>query len=286
MDELNMDSLELPELDSTDYENMADASKAFLDDLPEAKKNVGSTDDDYSYEYDDSEISMPTLSEMDGSQTNAAPIQQPAPAKKAETKAELPSIDDMFTPVQQAEKPQKPAAVKPVQNTSNAYIPTGSSNGTYSGTRSIDDIYAARNAIDPEKFEKGKKRATFIGVGGCILYGINVLSYLGSAFSGTLGISEMLSLVLNIGLLIVTFMFMKGNDKARTFLTYMNLFDEVRGFISLPSAIAAGSLMAAMGGGILSAYLLIILIISLIARGILLYFIAVDENVAEYCKNR
>ncbi len=285
MDELNMDSLELPELDSTDYENMADASKAFLDDLPEAKKNVGSTDD-YSYEYDDSEISMPTLSEMDGSQTAAAPTQQPAPAKKAETKAELPSIDDMYTPVQQEITPPKAAAAKPAQNTSNAYIPTGSSNGTYSGTRSIDDIYAARNAIDPEKFEKGKKRATFIGIGGCILYGINVLSYLGSAFSGTLGISEMLSLVLNIGLLIVTFMFMKGNDKARTFLTYMNLLDEVRGFISLPSAIAAGSLLAALGGGILSAYLLIVLIISLIARGILLYFIAVDENVAEYCKNR
>lgn len=302
MDELKMEGLELPSLDDPSLDEMS------LPDLSDKKPD--DPDSSYSYDYDDNgldSIDMPVLSEMDGSATAPEtfdkkpsekpwkkPTEKPLAAKAEDTK---PQFDEMYPEIPIKSAAPKPAPQKPeqtsyqsvnsgYQNTSTVYTPTDSAKGTYSGTRSIDDIYAARNAIDPEKFEKGKKRANFIGIGGCILYGINVLSYAGAALSGTAGLSGMLSLVLNIGMLIVTFLFMKGNDHARTFLTYMNVIDEVRGLIALPSAIAAGSILSSLGGGALAGYMLFISVVTLIVRGILIYFIAVDENVAEYCKNR
>lgn len=288
MDELKMEGLELPDLDDTDFEE-----KGFPD---ISDKKTDDPDSKYSYDYDDNgldDIDMPVLSEMDGSAAAPGALEkktEPTAAKTANNS--MPQFDEMYPDI-----PVKPAAPKAAQssyqsvnsgyqNTSSVYTPTDSAKGTYSGTRSIDDVYAARNAIDPEKFEKGKKRASFIGIGGCILYGINILSYLGAVMGGTAGITDLLSLVLNIGLCIVTVLFMKGNDNARTALTYMNVIDEVRGVIALPSAIAAGSVLTALGGGAIAGYLLFVSIVTLIVRGILIYFIAVDENVAEYCKNR
>ncbi|MGN1089917.1 MAG: hypothetical protein ACI4Q6_05900 [Huintestinicola sp.] len=298
MDELKMEGLELPDLDDSDFEE-----KGFPD---IADKRTDDPDSKYSYDYDDSgldDIDMPVLSEMDGSATAPEATEkktEPTAAKTANNS--MPQFDEMYPDIplkSAAPKPAQPTAAqqKPAQssyqsvnsgyqNTSSVYTPTDSAKGTYSGTRSIDDIYAARNAIDPEKFEKGKKRASFIGIGGCILYGINILSYLGAIIGGTAGLTDYLSLILNIGLCIVTVMFMKGNENARTALTYMNVIDEVRGIIALPSAIAAGSVLTALGGGAIAGYLLFVSIVSLIVRGILIYFIAVDENVAEYCKNR
>jgi len=282
MDELKMEGLELPETGES-YDNIPDASEG-LDDTKAERPSMNSVDDL-------SDIEMPSFSEMDGT-APASPAESGTPVSLEKPSEPKPMFEDMSAPA----KPQSSA-----QTTSQSSYTYQSTNSTSQGTTgtyqsvsgssnprvssSMDDLYNARKAVDPARYEKGRKKTKIVAGIGIGVYAYNTLTYLLS-LAGNPGLSNLLHFGLSAGLLYLFIRFFRGSDGAKNVLATLIGIDVGYNIIGLITAGVAAALFSSIGLGGIFGLLAVVGIISLIARCVMLYFLVLDDDISEYSKNK
>ena len=282
MDELKMEGLELPETGES-YDNIPDASEG-LDDTKAERPSMGSVDDL-------SDIEMPAFSEMDGT-APSSPAENGTPVSLEKPSEPKPMFEDMTAPA----KPQSSA--KTTSQSSYTYQSTSSTSqgtaSTYqsvygssssSRTSSMDAVYAARMAVDPEKYEKGRRKTKILGGIGIAVYGFNTLTNLLSVF-GNVTISGLLDLALSAVLLYLFIKFFKGSDGAKNTIATIVGIDIVFSILGLIQAGIVTVALSGLGLGAIGGLIMILGIITLIIRGVMLYFLVLDDDISEYSKNK
>lgn len=289
--DLNMDSLELPELDGKDYENLADASEAFAEDLPEIKK----PEPIFTEDYDDEEIAAPVLSEMDGSEFASKPKAEPEKPKSAPAlgemygtspspeKSEAPKKSSMqqrmeqpfdmpgaYTPVSSSATAPKPAQ-STYQSTSQPYSASSYSAQPQNKT-TMDDFYAMTGNEDAIKGEKLAKRLSTAVIIASVLYallGFSLLSLLNAVYDIYFAIR-----------------FRNGSDRARFYLGAGCTFSAINAIRMIVAVNKLTALAAQYDVTFIISVTQFILILITAGMGVLAYFFLLNKSVAEYCGKR
>lgn len=297
MDELNMDSLDLPEMEH-DYSDVPDASEG-LDEPARTSPAFGAGEDL-------SDIEMPVLSEMDGS----APVQP----VKAEPQNQMPVQASVQTSAQISEMggvspmggiSEMGAAsysapkrnVQPAATVSGGYTPvsggtasTGAQNNGAASYSSVynrndqgsvqrtNDFFAATEQMNAEKYERGHGKAKVLGIISIVLGAFTILGHLEVSLVGLLGII--------LGGLIIyhALKFMKQSEKSRRTLAWLyvwDLIDCIRGIIMLANA---NQLLDDMGieASSLIGVTRFIYILGIIFNGVMTYFFMFNSAVHDY----
>lgn len=297
MDELNMDSLDLPEMEH-DYSDVPDASEG-LDEPARTSPSFGAGEDL-------SDIEMPVLSEMDGS----APVQP----VKAEPQNQAPVQASVQTSAQISEMggvspmggisemgassysaPKRNA--QPAAPVSGGYTPvsggtasTGTQNNGAASYSSVynrndqgsaqrtNDFFAATEQMNAEKYERGHGKANVLGIISIVLGAFTILGHLEVSLVGLLGII--------LGGLIIyhALKFMKQSEKSRRTLAWLyvwDLIDCIRGIIMLANA---NQLLDDMGieASSLIGVTRFIYILGIIFNGVMTYFFMFNSAVHDY----
>lgn len=279
-----MDGLELPDTGET-YDDLPDASEGLEETAQEATRPSDSMDN-----FDD--IAMPVLSEMDGSDI-ASPSEQAAksasPDKPVQPK---PMFEDMSAPAksQSTSQTTSQSSYTYQSTSSTSQGTTGTYQSVYSSTSSsrtssMNDVYDARMAVDPEKYEKGRRKTRILGGIGIAVYGFNTLTYLLSVFGGVT-LSGLLDLALSAVLLYLFIKFFKGSDGAKNTIATIVGIDIVFSILGLIQAGIATVALSGLGLGAIGGLIMILGVITLIIRGVMLYFLVLDDDISEYSKNK
>lgn len=149
----------------------------------------------------------------------------------------------------------------------------------------MDAVYAARMAVDPEKYEKGRRKTRILGGIGIAVYGFNTLTNLLSVF-GNVTISGLLDLALSAVLLYLFIKFFKGSDGAKNTIATIVGIDIVFSILGLIQAGIVTVALSGLGLGAIGGLIMILGIITLIIRGVMLYFLVLDDDISEYSKNK
>ena len=297
MDELNMDSLDLPEMEH-DYSDVPDASEG-LDEPARTSPSFGAGEDL-------SDIEMPVLSEMDGS----APVQP----VKAEPQNQAPVQASVQTSVQISEMggvspmggiSEMGAAsysapkrnVQPAATVSGGYTPvsggtasTGAQNNGAASYSSVynrndqgsvqrtNDFFAATEQMNAEKYERGHGKAKVLGIISIVLGAFTILGHLEVSLVGLLGII--------LGGLIIyhALKFMKQSEKSRRTLAWLyvwDLIDCIRGIIMLASATQYLDDMGIDASSLIGVTRFIY-ILGIIFNGVMTYFFMFNSAVHDY----
>lgn len=297
MDELNMDSLDLPEMEH-DYSDVPDASEG-LDEPARTSPAFGAGEDL-------SDIEMPVLSEMDGS----APVQP----VKAEPQNQVPVQASVQTSAQISEMggvspmggiSEMGAAsysapkrnVQPAAPVSGGYTPvsggTASSGAQNNGAASYSSVYnrndqgsvqrtndffAATEQMNAEKYERGHGKAKVLGIISIVLGAFTILGHLEVSLVGLLGII--------LGGLIIyhALKFMKQSEKSRRTLAWLyvwDLIDCIRGIIMLASATQYLDDMGIDASSLIGVTRFIY-ILGIIFNGVMTYFFMFNSAVHDY----
>ena len=297
MDELNMDSLDLPEMEH-DYSDVPDASEG-LDEPARTSPAFGAGEDL-------SDIEMPVLSEMDGS----APVQP----VKAEPQNQVPVQASVQTSAQISEMggvspmggiSEMGAAsysapkrnVQPAAPVSGGYTPvsggtasTGTQNNGAASYSSVynrndqgsvqrtNDFFAATEQMNAEKYERGHGKAKVLGIISIVLGAFTILGHLEVSLVGLLGII--------LGGLIIyhALKFMKQSEKSRRTLAWLyvwDLIDCIRGIIMLASATQYLDDMGIDASSLIGVTRFIY-ILGIIFNGVMTYFFMFNSAVHDY----
>lgn len=285
MDELNMDSLDLPEMEH-DYSDVPDASEG-LDEPARTSPAFGAGEDL-------SDIEMPVLSEMDGS----APVQpvKAEPQKQAPVQASVQTsaqISEMGASSYSAPKRN----VQPAAPVSGGYTPvsggtasTGTQNNGAASYSSVynrndqgsaqrtNDFFAATEQMNAEKYERGHGKAKVLGIISIVLGAFTILGHLEVSLVGLLGI------VLGGLIIYHALKFMKQSEKSRRTLAWLyvwDLIDCIRGIIMLANA---NQLLDDMGieASSLIGVTRFIYILGIIFNGVMTYFFMFNSAVHDY----
>lgn len=307
MDELNMDSLDLPEMEH-DYSDLPDASEG-LDAPEQHTAPVLAAEDDLS------DIEMPVLSEMDGS----APVQpvkteapkQAAPVQISEmgaassgsasvnssgigsvnSTASMSGISEMGAPSYSAPK----KSVQPAAPASGGYTPvsggnTAQNNGaaSYSSVYSnnnnasvqrTNDFFADAERIKAEKYENGHGKAKVLGIISIVLGALTILGHLEVSVTGLLGI------VLGVLIIYHALKFMKQSERSRRILGWLYVWDLIDGIRSMIYLSNIASTLTDIDIVDVSAYVSaakFIIILGIIFNGIMTYFFMFNPAVHDY----
>ena len=297
MDELNMDSLDLPEMEH-DYSDVPDASEG-LDEPARTSPAFGAGEDL-------SDIEMPVLSEMDGS----APVQpvKAEPQKQAPVQAsvqtsaqisEMGGVSPMggISEMGAASYSAPKRNVQPAATVSGGYTPvsggtasTGAQNNGAASYSSVynrndqgsvqrtNDFFAATEQMNAEKYERGHGKAKVLGIISIVLGAFTILGHLEVSLVGLLGII--------LGGLIIyhALKFMKQSEKSRRTLAWLyvwDLIDCIRGIIMLANA---NQLLDDMGieASSLIGVTRFIYILGIIFNGVMTYFFMFNSAVHDY----
>ena len=297
MDELNMDSLDLPEMEH-DYSDVPDASEG-LDEPARTSPAFGAGEDL-------SDIEMPVLSEMYGS----APVQP----VKAEPQNQVPVQASVQTSAQISEMggvspmggiSEMGAAsysapkrnVQPAAPVSGGYTPvsggtasTGAQNNGAASYSSVynrndqgsvqrtNDFFAATEQMNAEKYERGHGKAKVLGIISIVLGAFTILGHLEVSLVGLLGII--------LGGLIIyhALKFMKQSEKSRRTLAWLyvwDLIDCIRGIIMLASATQYLDDMGIDASSLIGVTRFIY-ILGIIFNGVMTYFFMFNSAVHDY----
>ena len=297
MDELNMDSLDLPEMEH-DYSDVPDASEG-LDEPARTSPSFGAGEDL-------SDIEMPVLSEMDGS----APVQP----VKAESQNQVPVQASVQTSAQISEmggvSPMSGISemgassysapkrnVQPAAPVSGGYTPvsgsaasTGTQNNGAASYSSVynrndqgsvqrtNDFFAATEQMNAEKYERGHGKAKVLGIISIVLGAFTILGHLEVSLVGLLGI------VLGGLIIYHALKFMKQSEKSRRTLAWLyvwDLIDCIRGIIMLASATQYLDDMGIEASSLIGVTRFIY-ILGIIFNGIMTYFFMFNSAVHDY----
>lgn len=293
MDELNMDSLDLPEMEH-DYSDVPDASEG-LDEPARTSPAFGAGEDL-------SDIEMPVLSEMDGS----APVQsvkaEPQKQASVQTSAQISEMGGVspmggISEMGAASYSAPKRNVQPAAPVSGGYTPvsggtasTGAQNNgaaSYSSVYSrndqgsvqrTNDFFAATEQMNAEKYERGHGKAKVLGVISIVLGVLTILGHLEVSLVGLLGII--------LGGLIIyhALKFMKQSEKSRRTLAWLyvwNLIDNIRGIIMLASATQYLDDMGIDASSLIGVTRFIC-ILGIIFNGVMTYFFMFNSAVHDY----
>ena len=297
MDELNMDSLDLPEMEH-DYSDVPDASEG-LDEPARTSPAFGAGEDL-------SDIEMPVLSEMDGS----APVQpvKAEPQKQAPVQAsvqtsaqisEMGGVSPMggISEMGAASYSAPKRNVQPAAPVSGGYTPvsggtasTGAQNNGAASYSSVynrndqgsvqrtNDFFAATEQMNAEKYERGHGKAKVLGIISIVLGAFTILGHLEVSLVGLLGII--------LGGLIIyhALKFMKQSEKSRRTLAWLyvwDLIDCIRGIIMLANATQYLDDMGIDASSLIGVTRFIY-ILGIIFNGVMTYFFMFNSAVHDY----
>ena len=297
MDELNMDSLDLPEMEH-DYSDVPDASEG-LDEPARTSPAFGAGEDL-------SDIEMPVLSEMDGSAPvqpvkaepqNQAPVQ--ASVQTSAQISEMGGVSPMggISEMGAASYSAPKRNVQPAAPVSGGYTPvsggtasTGTQNNGAASYSSVynrndqgsvqrtNDFFAATEQMNAEKYERGHGKAQVLGIISIVLGAFTILGHLEVSLVGLLGII--------LGGLIIyhALKFMKQSDKSRRTLAWLyvwDLIDCIRGIIMLASATQYLDDMGIDASSLIGVTRFIY-ILGIIFNGVMTYFFMFNSAVHDY----
>lgn len=297
MDELNMDSLDLPEMEH-DYSDVPDASEG-LDEPARTSPAFGAGEDL-------SDIEMPVLSEMDGSAPvqpvkaepqNQAPVQ--ASVQTSAQISEMGGVSPMggISEMGAASYSAPKRNVQPAVPVSGGYTPvsggtasTGAQNNGAASYSSVynrndqgsvqrtNDFFAATEQMNAEKYERGHGKAKVLGIISIVLGAFTILGHLEVSLVGLLGII--------LGGLIIyhALKFMKQSDKSRRTLAWLyvwDLIDCIRGIIMLASATQYLDDMGIDASSLIGVTRFIY-ILGIIFNGVMTYFFMFNSAVHDY----
>ena len=297
MDELNMDSLDLPEMEH-DYSDVPDASEG-LDEPARTSPAFGAGEDL-------SDIEMPVLSEMDGS----APVQpvKAEPQKQAPVQAsvqtsaqisEMGGVSPMggISEMGAASYSAPKRNVQPAAPVSGGYTPvsggtasTGAQNNGAASYSSVynrndqgsvqrtNDFFAATEQMNAEKYERGHGKAKVLGIISIVLGAFTILGHLEVSLVGLLGI------VLGGLIIYHALKFMKQSEKSRRTLAWLyvwDLIDCIRGIIMLASATQYLDDMGIDASSLIGVTRFIY-ILGIIFNGVMTYFFMFNSAVHDY----
>lgn len=297
MDELNMDSLDLPEMEH-DYSDVPDASEG-LDEPARTSPSFGAGEDL-------SDIEMPVLSEMDGSapvQPVKAESQKQAPVQASvQTSAQISEMGGVspmggISEMGAASYSAPKRNVQPAAPVSGGYTPvsggtasTGAQNNGAASYSSVynrndqgsvqrtNDFFAATEQMNAEKYERGHGKAKVLGIISIVLGAFTILGHLEVSLVGLLGII--------LGGLIIyhALKFMKQSDKSRRTLAWLyvwDLIDCIRGIIMLASATQYLDDMGIDASSLIGVTRFIY-ILGIIFNGVMTYFFMFNSAVHDY----
>lgn len=297
MDELNMDSLDLPEMEH-DYSDVPDASEG-LDEPARTSPSFGAGEDL-------SDIEMPVLSEMDGSAPvqpvkaepqNQAPVQ--ASVQTSAQISEMGGVSPMggISEMGAASYSAPKRNVQPAAPVSGGYTPvsggtasTGTQNNGAASYSSVynrndqgsvqrtNDFFAATEQMNAEKYERGHGKAQVLGIISIVLGAFTILGHLEVSLVGLLGII--------LGGLIIyhALKFMKQSEKSRRTLAWLyvwDLIDCIRGIIMLASATQYLDDMGIDASSLIGVTRFIY-ILGIIFNGVMTYFFMFNSAVHDY----
>lgn len=297
MDELNMDSLDLPEMEH-DYSDVPDASEG-LDEPARTSPAFGAGEDL-------SDIEMPVLSEMDGSAPvqpvkaepqNQAPVQ--ASVQTSAQISEMGGVSPMggISEMGAASYSAPKRNVQPAATVSGGYTPvsggtasTGAQNNGAASYSSVynrndqgsvqrtNDFFAATEQMNAEKYERGHGKAQVLGIISIVLGAFTILGHLEVSLVGLLGII--------LGGLIIyhALKFMKQSEKSRRTLAWLyvwDLIDCIRGIIMLASATQYLDDMGIDASSLIGVTRFIY-ILGIIFNGVMTYFFMFNSAVHDY----
>ena len=297
MDELNMDSLDLPEMEH-DYSDVPDASEG-LDEPARTSPSFGAGEDL-------SDIEMPVLSEMDGSAPvqpvkaepqNQAPVQ--ASVQTSAQISEMGGVSPMggISEMGAASYSAPKRNVQPAAPVSGGYTPvsggtasTGAQNNGAASYSSVynrndqgsvqrtNDFFAATEQMNAEKYERGHGKAQVLGIISIVLGAFTILGHLEVSLVGLLGII--------LGGLIIyhALKFMKQSEKSRRTLAWLyvwDLIDCIRGIIMLASATQYLDDMGIDASSLIGVTRFIY-ILGIIFNGVMTYFFMFNSAVHDY----
>lgn len=297
MDELNMDSLDLPEMEH-DYSDVPDASEG-LDEPARTSPAFGAGEDL-------SDIEMPVLSEMDGSAPvqpvkaepqNQAPVQ--ASVQTSAQISEMGGVSPMggISEMGAASYSAPKRNVQPAAPVSGGYTPvsggtasTGTQNNGAASYSSVynrndqgsvqrtNDFFAATEQMNAEKYERGHGKAQVLGIISIVLGAFTILGHLEVSLVGLLGII--------LGGLIIyhALKFMKQSEKSRRTLAWLyvwDLIDCIRGIIMLASATQYLDDMGIDASSLIGVTRFIY-ILGIIFNGVMTYFFMFNSAVHDY----
>ena len=297
MDELNMDSLDLPEMEH-DYSDVPDASEG-LDEPARTSPSFGAGEDL-------SDIEMPVLSEMDGSAPvqpvkaepqNQAPVQ--AAAQTSAQISEMGGVSPMggISEMGAASYSAPKRNVQPAAPVSGGYTPvsggtasTGTQNNGAASYSSVynrndqgsvqrtNDFFAATEQMNAEKYERGHGKAKVLGIISIVLGAFTILGHLEVSLVGLLGI------VLGGLIIYHALKFMKQSEKSRRTLAWLyvwDLIDCIRGIIMLASATQYLDDMGIDASSLIGVTRFIY-ILGIIFNGVMTYFFMFNSAVHDY----
>lgn len=293
MDELNMDSLDLPEMEH-DYSDVPDASEG-LDEPARTSPAFGAGEDL-------SDIEMPVLSEMDGS-AHVQPVKaEPQKQASVQTSAQISEMGGVspmggISEMGAASYSAPKRNVQPAAPVSGGYTPvsggtasTGAQNNGAASYSSVynrndqgsvqrtNDFFAATEQMNAEKYERGHGKAQVLGIISIVLGAFTILGHLEVSLVGLLGII--------LGGLIIyhALKFMKQSEKSRRTLAWLyvwDLIDCIRGIVMLANA---NQLLDDMGieASSLIGVTRFIYILGIIFNGVMTYFFMFNSAVHDY----
>ena len=297
MDELNMDSLDLPEMEH-DYSDVPDASEG-LDEPARTSPAFGAGEDL-------SDIEMPVLSEMDGSAPvqpvkaepqNQAPVQ--ASVQTSAQISEMGGVSPMggISEMGAASYSAPKRNVQPAATVSGGYTPvsggtasTGAQNNGAASYSSVynrndqgsvqrtNDFFAATEQMNAEKYERGHGKAKVLGIISIVLGAFTILGHLEVSLVGLLGI------VLGGLIIYHALKFMKQSEKSRRTLAWLyvwDLIDCIRGIIMLASATQYLDDMGIDASSLIGVTRFIY-ILGIIFNGVMTYFFMFNSAVHDY----
>lgn len=297
MDELNMDSLDLPEMEH-DYSDVPDASEG-LDEPARTSPAFGAGEDL-------SDIEMPVLSEMDGSAPvqpvkaepqNQAPVQ--ASVQTSAQISEMGGVSPMggISEMGAASYSAPKRNVQPAAPVSGGYTPvsggtasTGAQNNGAASYSSVynrndqgsvqrtNDFFAATEQMNAEKYERGHGKAQVLGIISIVLGAFTILGHLEVSLVGLLGI------VLGGLIIYHALKFMKQSEKSRRTLAWLyvwDLIDCIRGIIMLASATQYLDDMGIDASSLIGVTRFIY-ILGIIFNGVMTYFFMFNSAVHDY----
>ena len=293
MNELNMDSLDLPEMEH-DYSDVPDASEG-LDEPARTSPAFGAGEDL-------SDIEMPVLSEMDGSapvQPVKAESQKQAPVQASAQISEMGGVSPMggISEMGAASYSAPKRNVQPAAPVSGGYTPvsggtasTGAQNNGAASYSSVynrndqgsvqrtNDFFAATEQMNAEKYERGHGKAKVLGIISIVLGAFTILGHLEVSLVGLLGI------VLGGLIIYHALKFMKQSEKSRRTLAWLyvwDLIDCIRGIIMLASATQYLDDMGIDASSLIGVTRFIY-ILGIIFNGVMTYFFMFNSAVHDY----
>lgn len=297
MDELNMDSLDLPEMEH-DYSDVPDASEGL--DEPACTLPAFGAGEDLS------DIEMPVLSEMDGSApvqpVKAEPQNQVPVQASVQTSAQISEMGGVspmggISKMGAASYSAPKRNVQPAAPVSGGYTPvsggtasTGAQNNGAASYSSVynrndqgsvqrtNDFFAATEQMNAEKYERGHGKAQVLGIISIVLGAFTILGHLEVSLVGLLGII--------LGGLIIyhALKFMKQSEKSRRTLAWLyvwDLIDCIRGIIMLASATQYLDDMGIDASSLIGVTRFIY-ILGIIFNGVMTYFFMFNSAVHDY----